>query len=338
MKPACPRLWEVEALEDDRLCGADRAAFERHLGVCDACRRERAAFDDLRRTMAALPERPASTIEHHRLRSVILREANRQVFSASNGRRRWVLAFAAVVTVAAGAAVVVGVGVALRPKPAAERIEVEPQAPKFDVAAGERAVWHAKTDGSATTVDVVDGTLSFHVPHLERSQRFVVTLPDGELEVRGTRFTVDVVSSETASVRVTEGTVALRTGSDREILLGAGERWTRPAPPAAAASTASAHASKPYVPAPVSAAGQRFDDAMASYRAEDFRRADLEFERFLREYPADSRCEDAAFLRAVLHLRMGDRDGAASLARDYLATYPDGFRRTEARHIIETAR
>jgi hypothetical protein len=104
-----------------------------------------------------------------------------------------------------------------------------------------------------------------------------------------------------------------------------------PAPRPATARPASAKS----IPAPPASAGILFDAAVASFEAGDLERADAELARFGRTYPEDARSEDAAYLRAVAHSRMGDRTGAAKLARAYLAAYPTGLRRPEAQRIAD---
>src|SRR5216117_2722246 len=47
MKAACPRLFEVEALRDGRLTGAELVRFQGHLGACAVCEREARALQAL---------------------------------------------------------------------------------------------------------------------------------------------------------------------------------------------------------------------------------------------------------------------------------------------------
>ncbi len=66
MKPACPRLFEVEALRDGRLTGADVARFQSHLGVCAICAREARALHDLGQALRVAPELPQTDELHVR--------------------------------------------------------------------------------------------------------------------------------------------------------------------------------------------------------------------------------------------------------------------------------
>ncbi|MDP8998908.1 MAG: tetratricopeptide repeat protein, partial [Myxococcota bacterium] len=58
---------------------------------------------------------------------------------------------------------------------------------------------------------------------------------------------------------------------------------------------------------------------------------------FVRDNPSDPRSEDAAFLLAVSHARIGDTSGAARLAEDYLRHYPMGLRHKEAERLARDA-
>jgi ferric-dicitrate binding protein FerR (iron transport regulator) len=344
----CPRRWEAEALEDERLDGVDRASFDRHLATCEACVRELAALEKLRDAMRALPESPPTPIARHRLRAALLREANRRVVS-TRGVPWNRLAFGAVAIV--GVAVATTLFVRHERDASVAQVSATTAAPKFDVEALGGAVWRSRTTGATTSIELADGVAEFSVPHLEATQRFVVSLPDGEIEVRGTRFTVVVDVGRTTSVTVTDGRVAFRRSGEPEIVLRAGDRWSKVEPEPLADKTetpptavATSTARRPRLPAIAStppsgsampSAGARFGEAMASFHAGDYARADAQLAQFAADFPNDPRCEDAAFLRAVARWRVGDRAGAASLARAYLSTYPNGLRRIEAQHIVD---
>jgi TolA-binding protein len=85
-------------------------------------------------------------------------------------------------------------------------------------------------------------------------------------------------------------------------------------------------------------AGERFDEAVSTFTAREFEKAEVLLLRFMQDFPADPRCEDASFMRAVARAEFGDKRGAASAARSYLETYPKGFRRAEAQRIVDRAR
>jgi TolA-binding protein len=73
---------------------------------------------------------------------------------------------------------------------------------------------------------------------------------------------------------------------------------------------------------------------MRAYEAGDYGRADALFGAFAREFPNDSRTEDALFLKAYARARRGDREGASRAASEYLKRYPQGFRSPEAKRLV----
>ncbi len=340
----CTRSWEAEALVDRRLDGADRASFERHIGACAACKGELAAIRAVDLTMDAASVDDAAPLERQRLRASLLREANARIVSTQRTRAtRWLPFAAALVVALVGAAVwIARARVAV---PVATNVATPP---KFDVASISGAVWRSRTDGATATIDLVDGAASFAVPHLEGAQRFVVSLPDGEIEVRGTRFDVTVEDGVTRDVTVAEGRVVLRRRGDAELALRAGDHWSKIAPVlppdvvAPSAPTSShAHslprATPSAAPSASSApsAASRFAEAMAAFRGADYANAEPLLARFVVDFPNDSRREDAAYLRVVARWRLGDRPGAAALARAYIDAYPQGLRRVEAQRMID---
>jgi ferric-dicitrate binding protein FerR (iron transport regulator) len=269
-------------------------------------------------------------------------------------RRTWALAAGVALGLAALGAVLV-----VLPRPADRRVVAQasaPTPPRFDAKSSEEAVWLPRTVGSRTTVELTRGSVTFTIPHLEGAQRFVVSLPDGEVEVRGTRFTVDVEDGRTAGVSVAQGVVAFRRSGEQEMLLVGGQSWSAPPmliggptprPSATAlSSTRSAGpapmAAQPVSPALASAtaparAGHLFDEGVASFDDGAYVRADEQLARFANEFPADPRSEDASYLRAVARWRLGDKRAAAALARAYLAAYPAGLRRLEAQRLVDDA-
>jgi TolA-binding protein len=83
----------------------------------------------------------------------------------------------------------------------------------------------------------------------------------------------------------------------------------------------------------MSEASALFARGVAALRDARYAEADAFLREFLVKNPRDSRAEDAAFLRAVGRSRSGDDAGAAELARDYLARFPQGMRRREAESL-----
>ncbi len=92
---------------------------------------------------------------------------------------------------------------------------------------------------------MVSGAVSVHVAKLNAAERFVVVTPDAEVEVRGTRFKVDLVPAAAdcgggtlTRVSVEEGVVDVR-GPSGEARVPAGAQWPpgcdRPQAPSARA-------------------------------------------------------------------------------------------------------
>jgi FecR protein len=102
--------------------------------------------------------------------------------------------------------------------------------PTFHIYNLADAIFESKKLGGVVQSSMTRGVAAFHVEPLGPGQRFLLALPDGNLEVRGTRFVVMIERGKTQSVEVSEGTVALRMDGGAEMLLSAGQRW-----PAAAA-------------------------------------------------------------------------------------------------------
>lgn len=361
----CARVWEAEAIEDGRLVDADRASYERHAAGCAECRRELAALAEVRASMMAAPEPVRTPLQRRAERAAILSRANGDYVRAGGPRAFARLAFALAIPVL----VVLGlVGRSVLAKrhgevPLGHAAAWAAPAPQFEVVDARGASWTSAVEGHVAHVSLRAGVAAFHVEHVAPGKRFLLALPDGELEVHGTRFVVDVQAGATRSVEVTEGVVALRLGGAPQRFLRAGERWsadgtasatsatsvtsaapagsssalaapprndtTAPAGTARAVGAATASASA----RPAVSPSDRYAEAIGAYRVGAYAKADALFAAFLRDFPGDPSCEDAAFLRAVCHQRIGDSAGAASLARAYLARYPSGLRRPEAERI-----
>jgi TolA-binding protein len=360
--PRCSRAWQAEAVFDKRLSAADRAAFEAHAQGCADCARERAALVRLKELGQRSMDGEATPLARKRQRNELLRRAHASSVSVprvpwwSSGQR-WVWPGLA------SAAVLVAALLWLRSgSPSALG------APKYETRAAPNTLWRAPEEGPRARLSLSDGSLQVAVQKLEAGQSFVITLPDGELEVRGTRFVVDVKAPRTERVAVTEGLVALRLRGQHELLLRAGDTWTAPVearpevttPPSAVASpppvVSSASPAAPPVPAhpasaallrassaagaaeppaaPTSPAGQ-FGEAMAAYARGDFASAEQLFQRFEAKNPYSSQLEDSLFLRALSRQRRGDTEGARRLASEYVHRYPTGFRTAEAKRLLE---
>jgi ferric-dicitrate binding protein FerR (iron transport regulator) len=362
----CRHAWGAEAIEDRQLVGDDRDSFERHAATCAICTREIAALAHLRETMRACGNAPPRAIDLRRMRVAVLQGAHRERPSGAT-RARAAVAMAAAVAVIA--LLVWGTAGRLWNRPSSRNppaMAGSVSDPSFEVANVSGAVVTRESSGGVARPKLTDGEAAFHVEHLVAGQRFLLELPDGEIEVHGTRFVVRVRSGRTESVEVTEGSVSLRMHDGQEQLLRAGDRWKLPAsavgmvmpssslvatpstpspvvapemkPPVSGASTGSRHTASASptstrISLPRAEANERFEAAVAAFRSGHFADADRLLGAFARDYPSDARCEDTSFLRAVSRSRLGDAAGAADLARAYLARYPQGLRRHEAERL-----
>jgi hypothetical protein len=353
----CPRSWQAEAAEDRRLSDADRASFERHVATCSDCDRAVRALAELRR-LAERTEAPLSSpLEHRRAKNELLRRANELTLDAPR-TVPWRGILVAAVLAALAVAVVLGIG--LRAPPPDTRAVLDE--PSYELIASPGAEWAPLERGAALRIAARRGRFELSVHHLVPGQRFVLVLPDGELEVQGTRFVVEVDGARTLAVRVTEGRVALRVRerAGGAVLLGAGESFAAEAPapvgstaplPEDAGSLAPAPSlpaqelSEP-VPAPTASSersapadggsGADFTRAMNAFSSGNYGEAEALFQAFAARHPRDPRAEDATFLSAVASARRGDRDHARALAKRYLARYPSGLRRREAEKLAES--
>src|SRR5262249_10276041 len=87
--------------------------------------------------------------------------------------------------------------------------------------------------GDRQRLHVASGRITAHVAHVLPGHAFVVETRDAEIEVRGTRFTVEVVPTDgpcarlsSTRVSVEEGVVAVRADA-KEMTLKAGDRWPK---------------------------------------------------------------------------------------------------------------
>jgi hypothetical protein len=162
-------------------------------------------------------------------------------------------------------------------------------------------------------------------------------------------------------VRVTMGIVSV-SSAGRETFLTAGMEWP-PAPepktadPSAAPATGSTAPTEPSTSAAPSAArttarathheatpaaasksrlgeeNQLLSTAIAASRNGDYARAAATLSDLLRRFPGSTLAQEAHVERFRALAGGGDRAGAAREARQYLALYPDGFAREEAKAL-----
>lgn len=365
-RPACAQSQQAEALEDGRLSGAERASFEQHAASCTECKRKLRVLARLRESAEWLPENAPTPLSRRRQRQALLRRASELAQRAPVRPRR--PTFAAL-GLACALVAAVGIGFGLRAWLPASEPSAALVAPTYRIDVSPGASWQTLEQGAALRLRLGSGTFLLDVDKLTAVQRFVLELPDGELEVIGTRFGVRVEPQGTRRVEVTEGRVALRLRGALPLSLGAGESWTAeheatpvaarpsvpepsstptPAPAAAAPSGRSVvkarrtalPVTKPTLESPAAEAvatavthNDDFAHAMAAFGAGDYGQAERLFQDFEHHHPEDARQEDSMFLRAVARARRGDAEGARATARQYLERYPHGLRAPEAERL-----
>ncbi len=348
MVSPCDRSWELDAAREGKLSPSDVESFARHRRVCQACTARAADVERLRRagqSLFAAP--PADDVSVRRLRARILREAAFAGGAAPAARGR-VLALAAALVIVGCAGGLAAWSRARTPRMASVGPALEPTS--ATVLAGPATTWSRRKDGATERVRLVDGSLALEVRHQEPGERFVVELPDGEIEVRGTRFEVQVGGGQTLGVRVLEGRVALRRGDAPEVLLGAGDSWSPPLVAVATSAASPAPALSSSKPPPSSASSRAagtapresaaplaYDRAMALYRAGKFDDAAHAFRSFGAASPQAPEAEDAAFLEAASLSRAGRADAAALVAERFLERYPGSLHARDAAILVARA-
>jgi hypothetical protein len=205
---------------DGVLSRADAASFERHIVTCSECAGEREALLRLAAVARRMPSSEVSPLRRRALHNELLRRANELSTGVAPGpwaRLRVVMPLAMCAFLA-----VFAVWLRFAPHPAVGMAQ-----PSYQLSAGTSARWRVADRGPALRLALQTGALTIAVHKLESGQRFAVTLPDGELEVRGTRFTVECDAQQTLRIAVTEGRVAVRLKGQPTLSLGAGEAWSR---------------------------------------------------------------------------------------------------------------
>lgn len=217
--PRCSRLWQAEARIDGRLDASDAASFDRHAPGCEECAKELSELRRLVVVMGSSPDARASELGLRRARLSLLKAADEQLLGRS---WRW-LPFRAP---ALGLAAAVGVAaVILLVRPGKDSHPPAGATVVFEVRDEGAARWTETRSDGAARVSMQEGKAGFHVEKLAGSARFVVALPDGEITVRGTRFTVLVAGGRTREITVTEGSVSVAVAGFVGTL-EAGQRWT----------------------------------------------------------------------------------------------------------------
>ena len=345
MKPSCPRLFEAEALRDGRLTGADVTRFQAHLKSCVACAREAQALQQLGDELRALPD-PIDELRARRERIRLLAAFDARLVPAPRRRRLELgLACAAILCVLSLVAFWRSPAAAPSAGPATSLDPV-------GIQADNGTKWSRRAEAQLEKVILDSGTLSIHVSHGVAQRRLLVILPDGELEDIGTTFSVSADGGRTTRVSVRDGKVALRLHGAPTLRLGAGDSWSPaplPTPVVDAVPALSAPAPRSALSPPLrraapsttsSAAPPRADPAadfrtaMSALDSGDNHEAAERFGAFVEQHPADSRAEDAAYLRVLALQRAGDASAMKRAAEQYLSRYPRGFRKAEIQALV----
>ncbi|MGA3123711.1 MAG: tetratricopeptide repeat protein [Polyangiaceae bacterium] len=370
MRRACDRFWEIDPYREGRLGPNAAKSFERHLRGCAECRNQADRDERLREIARRLPDPAPSDLALRRLQTRVLRDV--ALGAPTRAIRRLRLAFAvmaaalgcfavwhhtesrlashAVATVAGAAAgasppkAEIGPGSAPSPDAPAPASELA-----GSVVASPNARWSQTRESGIERVQIEDGAVRVHVRRQVEGERFLVALPDGEIEVRGTTFDVIVEHGATTRVHVDEGLVELRIRGRGTTRLTAGEAWNVPAPPNGSASAfrvAAGPARAPVVaPRTETSVGDTPGaDDVAAYTAAiqwmqqgQFDRAAAAFHALVLAEPRTLQAQDASFLEAVALARAGRTDAAALAAEQHLAAFPDSFHRKEAAILIARA-
>lgn len=341
-RPACPRAPQAEALEDGRLSSAERASFERHAASCAECASELRALVRLRQGAEWLPATAPTPLEHRRQRQALLRRASelRQRGPVQSRRRTFALALSGALVAA------VCIGFALGAWRSGSEASVALAAPTYRLDASPGASWQTIEAGAALRLRLGSGRFTLEVDKLTAVQRFVLELPDGELEVIGTQFGVRVEPEGTRRVEVTEGRVALRLRGALPISLGAGESWTAEREAARAADPRSVPADPRSVPAaeptstpaPAPAAAAPSERSLARARQAALPETKRALEPPSGEQAATARTHNDDFARAMAAFGAGDYGQAERLFQDFERRHPEDARQEDSTFLRAVAR
>jgi TolA-binding protein len=378
MHAECDRTWQIDAIRDGRLGLQDTESFERHRRVCASCTARVAANDRLGELARALACKDPTELELRRVRARVLRDTAESGIPRKKRRAGALsvsLASVFAVFLAAVLLAVFSVGarrkaraplvastaappatVALLGAPAARAASAPAsaaeQAYAGSVVPSSDASWSQTRDDRLERVRLDVGTLIVHVRPQNADERFLVDLPDGELEVRGTTFAVTVRHGSTTRVRVDEGKVELRIAGQHTRALIANEVWPTPAVVPARTHHGATLLTRVVAPSPHLPPGTavdteaprlseddtaRYADAVRLLSAGKYDDAANAFHLFGAGRVPAAQAEDASYLEAVALARAGRLDAAALVAERYLDSFPESFHRKEAAILVARA-
>lgn len=139
-------------------------------------------------------------------------------------------------------------------------------------------------------------------------------------------------------LEVVAQTASARRPRHRAADVPTGTRSTSEALGALAAPAESRPPRQGVSPSALEAQNDLFISAVRARRAGQNATALALFDRFMREYPGASLFESALVQKMRLLAAMSDLTGASASARQYLARFPDGFARDEARALVTDRR
>jgi len=353
----CPRRWEIDAHREGRLGAKAVEDFRRHVRACADCRTQIGEDEALRQLARSLPDRAPEELPLRRLKARLLRDAALGAPAAVFDRRP-MMAAAAVLAVAVGLTAWLLVAARTPPRAMAPRLApaaagrslpeatAPPEALAGTVFASPLARWSQTRGQGIERVKLDEGTIRVHVRHQSSSERFLVFVPDGEIEVRGTTFDVTVEHGDTSRVHVDEGVVELRVGDRATVRLAADETWIAPPLlPSASATRKTSRPPRPDVTAPRPPAPPAmpavdrdadYASAIEKLRKGEYDEAAAAFHA-LAEASSSPWADDASFLEAVALSRAGRTDAAALVAERHLASFPASFHRKDASILVARA-
>lgn len=212
----CTRVRD--AASSGRLWGD--AAISEHATACEVCARELAALKKRRDFRDAFPV--LTSIADQSEPSPTRARVNASGAALKTSRRHLFLMIATLVAMVGFFA---RRNVLRAPSAQPEGDEMVTAPPTFRIANIENALFESKVEGGTVRASLTRGVAAFHVERLGPRQRFLLAVPDGEVEVRGTLFVVTIEGGKTRSVEVNEGTVEVRLQGRATMVLSDGERW-----------------------------------------------------------------------------------------------------------------
>jgi hypothetical protein len=193
---------------------------------------------------------------------------------------------------------------------------------------GGPILWARNLENGIEWLTLRDGAFRVSIHAHGPDRRVVVRVPEGRIDDLGTIFDVRIQGERTISVRVLSGHLQLWFGGASGVVLGTSETWEAPPSPSAVPHPTTAIAPGTRVEPQSAVTPQKVTSSEKDHDAFPHRHA-------VRKPTNNGRSEDAAYLKVVDLLRLGQRDEARTVARDYVRRFPGGFRRTEMEAIAK---